>query len=88
MTAPSADRSNEPTRPGPNGTRLAFRFLTGERSAVRALAAGVLPLRTLFALTVFAAVFREYDGEYLAAEPWHQLRPAAASDPAESGGSG
>lgn len=67
----------EPTRPMTLMTPLWY--LLGGREAIRSIAAtpGALWLGLAFVFT--AGLAREYDGEYLPAEPWHLLIPLGAS---------
>src|SRR5262245_10759862 len=50
-------------------------FLFGSRRAIESVltARGVFPLAVL--LTISAGLAREYDGEYLVAEPWYVFVP-------------
>lgn len=54
-------------------------FLFGARRAIEAVlsARAVFPLAVL--LTISAGFAREYDGEYLVAEPWYVLVPLAVA---------
>ncbi len=56
-----------------------FRFFVFDAKAIRTIASN--PLATWLGLlfVVSAGFAREYDGEYLVAEPWHALIPIAAS---------
>lgn len=67
----------EPTRPMTLMTPLWY--LLGGREAIRSIAAtpGALWLGLVFVFT--AGLAREYDGEYLPAEPWHLFIPLGAS---------
>lgn len=66
-----------------NGTVMSVgtiaRFLIGDRESILAIARtrGALAIGALLVLS--AALAREYDGEYLIAEPWHLLLPFGAS---------
>src|SRR5262245_54359137 len=59
--------------------RTLFRFLLGNRQAIRevATARSALWISLLFVLS--AALAREYDGADLLHEPWHLLAPFGAS---------
>ncbi len=67
------------TPPAPSAFRLLLIYLFGSRDAILRIA--TTKHATLVSLVlVFSAGFaREYDGENLIAEPWHALRPLAAS---------
>ncbi len=55
------------------------RFLLGSRSAILEVAASRVAIPVGVLLVVSAGLAREYDGEDLVHEPWHILRPLAAS---------
>ncbi len=56
-----------------------FRFLFGSRQAICDIARCKSGLLIGFLLTLSAGFAREYDAEYLVAEPWHVLISAGAS---------
>src|SRR5690606_4800123 len=55
------------------------RFLIGSRSAIGQVADSRYGLACGFLFVLSAGFAREYDGENLLREPWHALRPLAAS---------
>lgn len=56
-----------------------FRYLVGSRSAILALANSKWTILLGVIFVISAGLAREYDGEDLVREPWHALRPLAAS---------
>lgn len=59
--------------------RTLARFLLGKREAIEQVAASKAALWASLVFVLSAGLAREYDGEYLLAEPWHFLRPIGAS---------
>ncbi len=55
------------------------RFLIGSRAAILEIAASRWSLACAILFVISAGFAREYDGEDLVHEPWHVLRPLAAS---------
>jgi hypothetical protein len=55
------------------------RFLVGSRSAIEEVASSPAAVLCGVLLVISAGLAREYDGEDLLHEPWHVLRPLAAS---------
>tara|TARA_R110000782_G_scaffold23887_1_gene62111 strand:+ start:941 stop:2260 length:1320 start_codon:yes stop_codon:yes gene_type:complete len=54
-------------------------FLIGRRDAIERIAVSRSATVASFVFVLTAGIAREYDGEYLLAEPWHALRPLGAS---------
>lgn len=59
--------------------RTLARFLIGDQQAIERIAASKAALWASLVFVGSAGLAREYDGEYLLAEPWHFLRPIGAS---------
>ena len=59
--------------------RTLARFLIGDRGVIATLSADPRALKLGLLFTISAGLAREYDAEYLLAEPWHVLLPLAAS---------
>ncbi|MFK7884980.1 MAG: hypothetical protein AB8F26_12460, partial [Phycisphaerales bacterium] len=62
-----------------NTLRTIVRFLLGNKDAIQRIAASKPALWASLVFVLSAGLAREYDGEYLLAEPWHFLRPIGAS---------
>jgi hypothetical protein len=56
-----------------------LKFLFGERQSIYAVASNRWSLLVGFLFVIIAGIAREYDGEYLVAEPWHLILPLSAS---------
>lgn len=73
----------DPTHPAspasPSAPRLLLAYLLGSRDAILRIATSKHATLVSLVLVLSAGLAREYDGENLIAEPWHALRPLAAS---------
>ncbi len=69
----------QPAPPAPSAFRLLLTYLLGSRDAILRIAASRSATLASLVLVLSAGFAREYDGENLIAEPWHALRPLAAS---------
>jgi hypothetical protein len=56
-----------------------FKFLAFDAEAIKKIASNPKATWVGFLFVISAGFAREYDGEYLVAEPWHLLIPVAAS---------
>jgi len=56
-----------------------LRFMLGQSDAIDSVAKSQYALWVGLLFVLSAGLAREYDGEYLAREPWHLLLPLAAS---------
>lgn len=65
--------------PIPSAPRLLVYYLLGSRNAIFQIAGSRRATIASIAFVLSAGFAREYDGENLVAEPWHALRPLAAS---------
>ncbi len=61
------------------GIRTIFKYFAGGASAIRAIAKNRSSVWAGLLFVVSVGIAREYDGEYLLAEPWHLLAPIGAS---------